>query len=79
MPVRSARPGERICKSQDAFKAWSQNLGHTGMLVTFSSEGHVPEHLQSESAGKLGKAALDQSGAINAMPATLQTRRRRQG
>ena len=51
-----ARLGERVCKTQEAFKAWSQNLGHTGMLVTFSSYGHVPEHRQCEIIAASGQS-----------------------
>ncbi len=30
------------------FKAWSQNLGHDGVLTTFSSYGEVPLFCQAE-------------------------------
>src|ERR1700682_3869155 len=30
------RPGQDLCKSPEAFKAWSQNLGHETVLTTFT-------------------------------------------
>ncbi len=40
--------GEKICRSPEEFKAWSQNLGHEQVLTTFCSYGEVPEKRQSE-------------------------------
>lgn len=40
--------GERICPSPEAFKAWSQNLGHEHVATTFTSYGAVPGHRQAE-------------------------------
>lgn len=40
--------GERTCQSPEQFKAWSQNLGHEGVLTTFSSYGSVSEQRQAE-------------------------------
>lgn len=40
--------GERVCKTPKDFKAWSQNLGHNGVLTTFESYGHVPQDQQKE-------------------------------
>ncbi len=36
-----ARLGEQVCQSPEAFKAWSQNLGHEQVLTTFLSYGSV--------------------------------------
>jgi len=33
--------GEKLCQSPEEFKAWSQNLGHEGVLTTFYSYGEV--------------------------------------
>jgi integrase len=33
--------GERLCRTPEQFKAWSQNLGHEKVLTTFSSYGTV--------------------------------------
>lgn len=40
--------GERTCQNPEQFKAWSQNLGHEGVLTTFSSYGPVSEQRQAE-------------------------------
>jgi integrase len=40
--------GERTCQNPEHFKAWSQNLGHEGVLTTFSSYGPVSEQRQAE-------------------------------
>jgi integrase len=40
--------GERVTRSPEEFKAWSQNLGHEGVLTTFSSYGAVPARRQSD-------------------------------
>jgi integrase len=46
--------GERICKTPEQFKAWSQNLGHEQVLTTFASYGEVAQHRQSELIKSLG-------------------------
>jgi integrase/recombinase XerD len=38
--------GEGLCHSAEQFKAWSQNLGHEGVLTTFYSYGEVQESRQ---------------------------------
>jgi len=43
--------GERLCKTPEAFKAWSQNLGHEGVLTTFYSYGEVQTSRQAEILG----------------------------
>lgn len=40
--------GQRNCTTPEAFKAWSQNLGHEQVLTTFTSYGSVPPHRQAE-------------------------------
>ena len=42
------RLGETTCRSPEEFKAWSQNLGHAGVLTTFYSYGEVQPSRQSE-------------------------------
>jgi integrase len=43
-----ARLGEQTCQSAEAFKAWSQNLGHEQVLTTFMSYGKVATERQGE-------------------------------
>ena len=40
--------GETLCQTPEAFKAWSQNLGHEGVLTTFTSYGSVDPRRQDE-------------------------------
>lgn len=40
--------GEKVCKTPEEFKAWSQNLGHEQVLTTFTSYGAVSGHRQGE-------------------------------
>lgn len=43
-----ARFGQQVCKSPEDYKAWSQNLGHEGVLTTFVSYGTVSSGCQGE-------------------------------
>jgi integrase len=49
-----AQIGERICKTPEEFKAWSQNLGHDHVLTTFTNYGAVASHRQAEILQALG-------------------------
>ncbi len=40
--------GERICKTPEHFKAWSQNLGHSKVMTTFFSYGEVAGQRQGK-------------------------------
>lgn len=42
------RLGETVCRTPEEFKAWSQNLGHEGVLTTFCSYGTVGEERQGQ-------------------------------
>lgn len=42
------RLGEERCQTPEQFKAWSQNLGHEGVLTTFYSYGEVGNRRQGE-------------------------------
>lgn len=50
-----ARLGEMICRTPEEFKAWSQNLGHEGVLTTFYSYGAVSSTRQGEIIRDLAK------------------------
>ena len=39
--------GQRLCRTPEEYKAWSQNLGHEGVLTTFTSYGTVPADRQA--------------------------------
>lgn len=51
-----AQLGESLCRSPEEFKAWSQNLGHEGVLTTLISYGTVPVRRQVELMQGLGSA-----------------------
>lgn len=53
--------GERTCKTPEAFKAWSQNLGHEKVLTTFTSYGAVPPHRQAELIRGLAHSSVNES------------------
>jgi integrase/recombinase XerD len=40
--------GERLCRTPEEWKAWSQNLGHEKVLTTFTSYGKVASPRQAE-------------------------------
>lgn len=52
-----AQMGERLCKTPEHFKAWSQNLGHEGVLTTLFAYGTVPEVRQREIMADFGSAS----------------------
>jgi integrase/recombinase XerD len=43
-----AQLGEKLCRTPEQFKAWSQNLGHEKVLTTFSNYGEVAAERQRE-------------------------------
>ncbi len=51
-----ARLGETRCQTAEEFKAWSQNLGHEGVLTTFTSYGAVGSRRQAEIIRSLSDA-----------------------
>ena len=55
------RLGEERCRSPEAFKAWSQNLGHEKIMTTFTSYGAVSAWRQAEIIRDLRKPATDLS------------------
>ena len=50
-----AHLAETLCQSPEEFKAFSQNLGHEGVLTTFNSYGQVASHRQRELILNLGQ------------------------
>lgn len=45
------RLGERLCRTPEEWKAWSQNLGHESEATTFVGYGHVPATGKQKSCG----------------------------
>jgi integrase/recombinase XerD len=50
------RLGQRCTRTHEEFKAWSQNLGHEGMLTTLTSYGQVSAERQAEIIRDLGRS-----------------------
>ncbi len=46
---------QQLCKTPEALKAWSQNLGHEGVLTTFASYGAISHTRQSELIRNMAK------------------------
>jgi integrase len=70
-----AQLGERLCRTPEEFKAWSQNLGHEQVLTTFSSYGQVGADRQAELIRYLAQrreAGAPKVDMIDRMIQTLQ-------
>lgn len=73
-----ARLGERLCRTPEEWKAWSQNLGHESEATTFASYGQVPTHRQTEIMAGLGQERLPEArpeSLVGALEAALQLAR----
>lgn len=46
--------GQEICKTPEEFKAWSQSLGHSSPLTTFTSYGSIDPHKQGKILKQIG-------------------------
>jgi integrase len=71
--------GERTCSTIEAFKAWSQNLGHARVMTTLTSYGTVAPHRQAELIRRMGMrgtahlaAGIDPALAAQAIAALEQ-------
>jgi integrase len=53
--------GERVCRTPEQFKAWSQNMAHEGVMTTFRSYGSVAPDRQREIIKSLGNAKQEES------------------
>jgi integrase/recombinase XerD len=51
--------GEKLCRNAEEFKAWSQNMGHEGVLTTFTSYGEVSALRQADIIGGFSKPKED--------------------
>ena len=62
-----AQLGETRCQTPEQFKAWSQNLGHEGVLTTFYSYGSVAPRRQGEIIKGLSTIMPMQNGGVEEM------------
>jgi integrase/recombinase XerD len=65
------RLGENLCQTPEQFKAWSQNLGHEGVLTTFYSYGDVADYRQAELLKKLREP---NTGLTNDLDALIEAK-----
>ena len=73
-----AQLGERLCRTPEEFKAWSQNLGHDQVMTTFSSYGQVGADRQAELIRQLAtrrETGTPRLAAIDRLIRTLQEER----
>lgn len=66
-----AQLGERLCRTPEQMKAWSQNLGHEQVLTTFTSYGAVDRHRQDEIMRGLAAPAEDRDEVIQDLLKTV--------
>jgi integrase/recombinase XerD len=71
--------GETVCQTPEQFKAWSQNLGHEGVLTTFYSYGSVAERRQGEIIKGLAKPQEAPGGQADAVAQALLRAMREDG
>ena len=68
--------GQTVCKDPEQFKAWSQNLGHEGVLTTFLSYGAVAPRRQGQIIQTLAMGATQPHGQAEVVAqAVLQAMR----
>jgi integrase len=73
-----AQLGERVCRTPEELKAWSQNLGHEDVMTTLRSYGEVPASRQAEILGSLRQCPESDNDAEAALK-TLEMIVRRTG
>ena len=65
--------GERLCRTPEEFKAWSQNLAHENVLTTFSSCGEVTGLRQAELLRALGTPVRQETTALDQIEQILRS------
>jgi integrase len=73
------RLGQDRCQSPEEFKAWSQNLGHEGVLTTFLSYGEVASQRQGEIIKQLATSRRESVSNVNALAKALVREMRNSG
>lgn len=66
-----AQLGETLCQTPEQFKAWSQNLGHEGVLTTFYSYGSVAQPRQGEIIKSLAQPKSEPTGQADELAQAL--------
>ncbi|WIM09470.1 MAG: site-specific recombinase XerC [Enhydrobacter sp.] len=68
--------GQRLCQSPEQFKAWSQNLGHSDVLTTFTSYGDLTQGRQAEIIRGLGRPRKSREEVLNLLAGAMEDLRR---
>ncbi|GAW87098.1 hypothetical protein bplSymb_SCF05601P009 [Bathymodiolus platifrons methanotrophic gill symbiont] len=74
--------GQKMCRSPEDFKAWSQNLGHEQVLTTLYSYGEVQQSRQGEIIQQLSTPRVEsvtQSAAEKIIQAVKEQMNPQQG
>jgi integrase/recombinase XerD len=71
--------GETKCQTPEQFKAWSQNLGHEGVLTTFFSYGSVALRRQGELIHALASPQESNASGADELAAAVVRAMRRDG
>ena len=74
-----AQLGETLCQTPEQFKAWSQNLGHEGVLTTFYSYGAVGPRRQGEIIKDLSLSKGNATGDADVLAEALVRAMRKGG
>jgi integrase len=70
-----AQLGERMCRTPEELKAWSQNLGHEDVMTTLRSYGEVPFSRQAEIIRNLHQTSepdMDAAAALKALETIIR-------
>jgi integrase len=59
--------GQTLCRTAEQFKAWSQNMGHDGVLTTFLSYGAIAPKRQGQIIQALGMGSGQPVGQAEAL------------
>ena len=70
-----ARLGTDLGIGEAGLKAWSQNLGHDGVLITLQSYGDIPAHRQRDLIRAAAHAKDDEAVALRLGRQMLRTMR----
>jgi integrase len=71
-----AQLGQRLCRTPEDLKAWSQNLGHEGVLTTLTSYGKVAPTRQAEIIRNLAPSNALNAEVEELLQRTLQAAKR---
>jgi integrase len=70
-----AQIGERVCRTPEELKAWSQNLGHEDVLTALRSYGELPSARQADIIMSLQQArepGIDAAAALKTLEAIVR-------